>query len=196
MIEQITRQPASEVPRVAIGRIKARAQGRPMEDIIAELFEETAELHAQSNLQAAANLLLDLAMKVIPADSGSVYVADINTSDLYFAAARGPKAEEVMKFRVPMGQGLVGFSAQEGVGLAVSDAQKDPRFFAVISQKLGYDTRSILCAPSQKNGRTYGALQLINKKGNDTFSGDEMNLLSYLSHQFAEYLEATGQAGL
>ncbi|MEO1172229.1 MAG: hypothetical protein AAFX94_09270 [Myxococcota bacterium] len=38
--------------------------------------------------------------------------------------------------------------------------------------------------------------KLINKKGNSTFTGDEMNLLSYLAHQFAEYLESTGQAGV
>ncbi|MEM6731785.1 MAG: hypothetical protein AAF658_09520, partial [Myxococcota bacterium] len=36
--EQITRQRASEAPRVAIGRIKAKAQGKPIEDIIADLF--------------------------------------------------------------------------------------------------------------------------------------------------------------
>ncbi|MEM6533309.1 MAG: GAF domain-containing protein [Myxococcota bacterium] len=194
--EQITRQRASESPRVAIGRIRKDAIGRPVEDLIVELFEETAELHSQPDVAAAANMLIDLAMKVIPADSGSVYVADINRSDLFFAAARGPKADEVMKFRVAIGQGLVGFSAQEGVGLAVSDAQRDPRFFSAISEKLGYSTHSILCSPSQRDGRLYGALQLINKKGNSTFTGDEMNLLSYLAHQFAEYLESAGQAGV
>lgn len=194
--EYVTREKATSAPRVPIGRIRAQARGKPIEDLIAELFEETAELHAQAGLEAAAELVLDLAMRVIPSESGSVYVADINASDLFFAAARGPKAAEVMKFRVAIGQGLVGFSTQEGVGLGVSDAEKDPRFFAAISQKLGYDTHSVLCSPAQKNGRVYGALQLINKRGNHTFSGDEMNLLSYLAHQFAEYLENTGQAGV
>ncbi|MEO1172228.1 MAG: hypothetical protein AAFX94_09265 [Myxococcota bacterium] len=155
--EHITRQRASEAPRVAIGRIRKDAVGRPVEDIIAELFEETAELQSQPDVAAAANMLIDLAMKVIPSDSGSVYVADINRSDLFFAAARGPKAAEVMKFRVAIGQGLVGFSAQEGVGLAVSDAQRDPRFFSAISEKLGYSTHSILCSPAQREGRLYGA---------------------------------------
>lgn len=194
--EYVTREKATSAPRVPIGRIRAQARGKPIEDLIAELFEDTAELHAQASLEAAAELVLDLAMRVIPSESGSVYVADINASDLFFAAARGPKAAEVMKFRVAIGQGLVGFSTQEGVGLAVSDAEKDPRFFATISKKLGYNTHSVLCAPAQKNGRVYGALQLINKRGNHTFSGDEMNLLSYLAHQFAEYLENTGQAGV
>ncbi|MEO0815154.1 MAG: hypothetical protein AAFY60_19995, partial [Myxococcota bacterium] len=49
-MEQIVRTPAREQPRVAIGRIRAKAQGKPVEDIIADLFEETSELHSQSDL--------------------------------------------------------------------------------------------------------------------------------------------------
>ena len=46
-----------------------------------------------------------------------------------------------MKFRVPMGQGIVGFAAQEGVSLAVSDVEKDERFCKDIPDKIGYPVR-------------------------------------------------------
>ena len=71
--------------------------------------------------------------------------SDISDDDLQFVAATGPKASEVMKFRVPMGQGIVGFAAQEGVSLAVSDVEKDDRFYKDISDKIGYPVIIVDC---------------------------------------------------
>jgi putative methionine-R-sulfoxide reductase with GAF domain len=194
--EEIKRERARDAaPIAAIGRKPEQPPSRPIEDIIADLFDKTQEMYGLPNLAAVANFILDLAMQLVPADSGAVFVSDINKSDLFFAAARGPKAKEVLKFRVPMGQGIVGFSAQEGVSVAVSDVHKDPRFYAAISKALGYETRSILCAPAVKQGRSFGAVELINKNGGSTFAAHESELVSYLAMQFAEYLESTGQAG-
>ena len=93
-----------------------------------------------------------------------------------------------MKFRIKMGQGIVGFCAEEGVGLAVSDVTKDSRFHAAISEKIGYPTRSILCVPMQMEGRIVGALELINKKSSDVFSERYLNIANFVAHQLAEYL--------
>ena len=134
-------------------------------------------------------------MRSVAADSGAVFISDINRSDLFFAAARGPKARDVMKFRVPMGQGIVGFCAQEGVALAVSDVQRDPRFYAAVSQSVGYETRSILCSPAQKEGRVFGAIELINKQQGTSFNNHEVHIVNFLAHEFADYLINTGQTG-
>ena len=58
-----------------------------------------------------------------------------------------------------------------------------------------FETRSILCSPAQQEGRVFGALELINKSGNTTFTRDEVNVLNYLAHELAEYLVNTGQTG-
>jgi len=179
---------------VQIGRGKVTAT-RTVEDMIAELFESTQQMYDKRDFKEAAAFLLELAHKNIPSDSGAVFISDFNRGDLFFAAATGPKAKDVVKFRVGMGQGIVGFSAQEAVSLAVSDVHRDPRFYAKISQSLGYETRSILCAPAQSDGRVYGAIELINKASGSSFSSDEINLLNYLAHEFADYLMNTGQPG-
>ncbi|MCK5690077.1 GAF domain-containing protein, partial [Myxococcota bacterium] len=166
-----------------------------LDDIIDDLFEASQELYDYGDLREAAGFILDLAMKTIPSDSGAVFISDINNQDLYFAAARGPKSDEIMGFRVPMGVGIAGFSAQEGVSLAVSDVHKDPRFYARISQALGYETKSLLCSPAQKEGRVFGAIELINKSKGSAFSANEVNILNYLAHEFADYLIGTGQTG-
>ncbi|OGR14802.1 MAG: hypothetical protein A2341_15690 [Deltaproteobacteria bacterium RIFOXYB12_FULL_58_9] len=191
--ETITQEKASAADRVKIGRVKE--DEKSIDDLLADLFEATQALYDQEDLQAAARLILDLAHDTIPSDAGAVFISDINRMDLFFAAATGPKAEDVLKFRVPMGQGIVGFASQEGVSLAVSDVHKDPRFYANISTALGYETRSILCAPAQVEGRVFGAIELINKKSGSSFTSHEVNLLNYLAHEFADYLINTGQTG-
>ena len=127
-------------------------------------------------------------MEKMPAESGAVLFADVNGRELYFATARGPKAEEVMDFRVPMGKGIAGFCAREGVSLAISDAQVDPRFYRGISEALNYQTQSLVCAPIQHEGRVYGCLELLNRQNGSTFSSSEVNALTYIGKQFAEYI--------
>jgi len=190
----VTREKATGVVAPKIGRAKPAhvEEPRPLDDLMASLFEKTQDLYSKGGAEAAAGFLLDLAMRTVPSDSGSVFISDINRSDLYFAAARGPKAKEVMKFRVPMGQGIVGFCAQEGVALAISDAEKDPRFYAAISEALGYETRSILCSPALKNGRVFGAVELINRAHGTAYTSHEIDIVNYLAHAFADYLISMG----
>jgi putative methionine-R-sulfoxide reductase with GAF domain len=158
-------------------------------DFLEEVFELTQEADAKTSKEDALVYMLDLAMSKIGTDAGSVLLADINQHDLYFGAARGPKAEEVKSFRIKMGQGIVGFCVEEGVGLAVSDVNKDPRFYAKVSEKIGYDTRSILCVPMLAEGRIFGALELINRKESDSFSERDLNIANFIAHHLAEFLQ-------
>ena len=164
------------------------------EDVLVDLFERTPAVFGKGR-DEALYFLLDLAMEKIPADAGSVYVADLNRRDLRFAAARGPKADALLKLgmTVPMGRGFVGFCAQEGVGIAINDAQRDPRFYKEVADRLGYETKSIMTTPIVSHGRTLGALQLINKKGSSAFTPGELAVLHYLAHQAAAYLESRGE---
>lgn len=169
-----------------------RQDEKVSESIIEDVFLEIQPIHeGEKGMEEVVNFVMDLAMEKINAESGSVLFADTSGSELYFAAARGPKASEIMDFRVPMGQGIVGFCSKEGVSLAVSDAQNDPRFYEDISESLGYKTDSLLCAPIQFKGRVYGAVELVNKKGGSTFTSDETNALSYIGRQLAEYVNRT-----
>lgn len=188
--QNVIREKASGASAIQMGRVPKKQ--KPIEDIIDELFASTQRMYEQKHAKGAASFVLALAQRTIASDAGSVLIADINRNDLYFVAATGSKADDVMKFRVPMGQGIVGFCAQEGVSLAVSDVHRDERFYAKIAKSLGFETKSLLCAPVQQEGRVYGAIELVNKKFTTSFTRDEVNILNYLAHQFAEYLVNTG----
>lgn len=186
------RAPSAAPPGgVSIGR-SLEEDSEATADYLEEVFERSQEIAAQPDRTRAMYFMLDLAMGKIGSDAGSVLLSDINEHDLFFGAARGPKAREVSSYRVKMGQGIVGFCAEEAVGLAVSDVNRDPRFYAAISEHIGYATRSILCVPMMNMGQVTGALELINKKGSDFFTERDLNVASFLAHQLAEHLQRQG----
>jgi hypothetical protein len=173
-----------------IGRAQRRNQKEEIEDLLAEVFERVQEVYAQKDPDAALYYLLDLALEKIPAESGTVFQADAASGDLTFRAVRGPRAKEVLDAQmvIPAGTGVVGFCAVEGVSLALSDIQKDPRYYSVVAQKVKYTPTSVLCAPMMTHGRTFGCLQILNRRDGHLFNEVEVGLLGYIAHQAALYL--------
>jgi len=78
------------------------------------------------------------------------------------------------------------------VSLALSDVQKDPRYYRGVSDRVHYETRSILCSPIIAHGRTFGCMELVNRRETPMFSEYEVGMLSYISHQGALFLDTLG----
>ncbi|MGV3625322.1 MAG: GAF domain-containing protein [Archangium sp.] len=181
----------------SIGRVKstpnaAKTQRQEAEDVLADIFLRVVELGAKSSIEDAMEFVLDLAMEKVPCESASVLRADLATGDLTFIVARGPKAKEIMKAKleIPAGSGIAGFCSAEGVSVAISDVEKDPRFYAEIGERIGYETKSMLCAPMMTHGHSFGCVQLINRKGGPQFLEHEVGVLAYLAHQAALYMNS------
>lgn len=178
-----------EVP--AVGRTPSVADQASITDAVADVFDATQELLLEASVdpKRIADALLDIALAHVPAESGTFYLADLNGHELTFAAVRGPKAEAIKKgrFTVPVGQGIVGFCALEGVCLGVTDIQKDPRYFSAVADAVGYTPRDTLCASAEKDGRLFGAIQLINAK--QGFTAAHMEVLRYIGLTAAQLLE-------
>lgn len=146
-------------------------------------------LSIRGDFSLLINKVMDLCMEAVDCEAGSILEVDEKKNDLFFVAARGPAADQVMKFRIPMGKGIAGYSAESSETLAVSDVYKDPRFFKEISDALKFETRSILCMPINVKGRVYGVIEWINKKGNDVFTADDLEVLKEISHGAASLIE-------
>jgi hypothetical protein len=166
-----------------------RREEKVTESLIEDVFLEIQEIHeGDKDMEEVVNFCMDMAMDKMEPESGSILFADVNGRELYFATARGPKSDEIMDYRVPMGTGIVGFCAREGVSLAISDVEKDPRFYKKISDAIGYETKNLICAPVQHDNRVYGCIELLNKKRSSSFDSNEMNALSYISRQLGKFV--------
>jgi GAF domain-containing protein len=162
--------------------------------VLAELFLEVTELESMRDRVQGLGFVLDLAMRTIGCETGSAFTVNLAEQELAFTVVRGPTAEKLMALglKVPVGVGVVGFCVQENVALAVSDAKEDPRFYPAVSEAVGYETRSLLCAPVASKGIVLGALEVLNKKGGKPFSEKDLAVLSYLAAQTARFLTRLG----
>lgn len=148
----------------------------------ARLWERLLHLFTDvSNPRKNLGSLLDATMEAIPSDAGSVLLMDPVRLDYVFVAARGPVAAKVLKIRLAPGQGIVGAAMLGKHVLAVSDVTKEPRFAADISKALGFPTRSILASPVIHQGDVLGAVELVNKQGDDVWTGPEIEMLERAS---------------
>lgn len=145
---------------------------------------------ARRSLREVAERMLDLALRLVPSTSGAVLFAGLQSKDLFFAAARGPKAAQVMGFRVPLEQGIVGFCVREGVSLAVPRAAQDSRLYRAIGESIGLVPGSVACAPLKHEGRVFGAIELLDREPCEQgYTAADVALLSAVASQFAHWLQ-------
>jgi GAF domain-containing protein len=133
-----------------------------------KLLERVVHLFgAPDHFEEVFEGLLDAVMDYFSVEAASLYVIDSEKDELYIAAARGPKAAEVIamdKTLVP-GEGVAGACFKAGETIVISDTSADERFSKEIPEALGYDVRSMLTTPLSQDGETLGVLQLLNQEG-------------------------------
>ncbi len=153
-----------------------------IDSIVSDIFLATDDLHEKEEKEACRQVL-ELANHYINAEAASIFFSDINSAlkDLVIADASGPVARKIVGVRVPLGKGIVGFCVQNGVKMTVNHVQQNPNFYGKLDQEFGFTTHSILCVPIQHEDRTYGAIELINKKGEDgQWTNNDANVLQSL----------------
>ncbi len=152
-----------------------------IDNIVADIFLATDNLHEKEEA-VAARQVLELANQNVEAEASSIFFSDINSAlkDLIIMEASGPVANKIKGLHVPVGKGIVGFCVQNGVKLTVNNVQQNPNFYGKLDKEFGFKTQSILCVPIQHESRTYGAIELINKKGDGKWTSNDDNVLESL----------------
>ena len=133
-------------------------------------------------------MIVETAAQVINSQAAALFLVDEEHQELVFEIALGQKAEEVKKFRVPMGHGIAGHVAATGQPTATSGAT-DPRQAREIGESVGYIPRTILCVPLFYSDRVIGVLELLDKSNDATFSAVDMHVLGLFANLAAVALE-------
>jgi GAF domain-containing protein len=173
-----------------------RLRRRLADERVAEDLQEALTLAAAAGTIASPvthsrllEMIVETAAHVIFARAAALFLIDEETQELVFEVALGSKAEEVRKFRVPLGHGIAGLVAVSGQPMAVSDAETDPRHAADIAQSVGYTPQSILCVPLFYRDQIIGVLELLDKEGAPSFSATDMEDLGLFANQAAVAIE-------
>lgn len=134
-----------------------------------------------TSLDANMEAVMDVLMNDMDVEAGSILLIDPEAQEFFFASTRGPVAEEIKKVRFPIDRGIAGAAAQGRRSVAVSEVNKDPRFYREITDQLGFEVRSLLAVPVLFRGESIGVVELINKREGNDFLGTEVEAVEKVS---------------
>jgi GAF domain-containing protein len=166
------------------------------------------EVRASVSLAAVANaiaapvtqsqllgMIVETAAHIIDAQAASLLLVDEQNQELVFEVTLGQKASDVKKLRVPLGHGIAGLVAVTGQPMATSGGQHDPRQAVDIAERVGYMPETILCMPLFHHDKVIGVLELLDKRGAQSFTPADMDALGLFANQAAVAIELSRTQG-
>lgn len=132
------------------------------------------------DLKETLNTILSNILDVIQAEAGSIFLVDDHDNTLICRNCQGPK--DITGMQVPFGAGIVGHVAKTRQFDVTPDVKRDKRHYSQIDEQSGFMTKSMISMPLISKDELLGVIQVINKKSEELFSQDEVNLLQSLSN--------------
>ena len=142
-------------------------------DLASQIRGQTAQLASVNQLIRTISSSLDAQTVAASAINGLQALMQVHAASLALVDSAGEiryvmgQPPEVMpalmKFRLRLGQGIVGRVIQTGHSFLSNDVQNEPGFFGEVDRATGFETRSVLCEPLIIQDRVIGAVELINK---------------------------------
>jgi GAF domain-containing protein len=129
-----------------------------------ELLDLLVQVSAETDPQRLVLSILETACRMTSSPDGSVLLFDPERNGLFFAAARGEKAEELMQTwgehssqRVPLGGSNAGQAFTTG-SIITSERSNH---FGEVDRQTGKSSLSILSVPLRVRGKSIGVLQTL-----------------------------------
>ena len=176
------------------------AQGLTVVDKLRKLLDITQKISRSLDVQEVLMLVMDTLESLLPYDAAGIYLlrcpeprehhagdADGGGTSgevtLHAEAVRGYDLEEMLKLRLKVGEGLIGYVAQTGEALIVPDVREDARYYDARRA-----TRSEMVAPVISNDEVIGVFDLESDRPN-AYDCHDLELLKLLASQVAIIIE-------
>jgi len=127
--------------------------------------------------------IIDYALSITSSEAGSILLLD--NDSLVFKIVRGEKAKQLTGTSVEKGKGLIGWVAETGMPVRISNAAQDKRFNPAIDAMTWYETKTILCVPLKTNSAVIGVLEVLNKSDGFAYRERDEQIITYLAEQAA-----------
>ncbi len=158
-------------------------------DSMQNLMEAVEQPLPEAELMELLSEVLGNALRTISASDGSLLVLDEDNNELVFVITQGDTAKEQLTWqRLPPGEGIAGWVANNRRATIVNDAQADDRFYPAMDRETGFKTQSVLAAPIIGGGRVLGVIELLNKQDDKLFSVVDLPLLTLMCRFSGELL--------
>lgn len=143
---------------------------------LAAIFEIGKALNEEGEPAVLFQLIVDRAVSLMGASSGSIILLDRESGVLRIEAERGLGDEVKERVRLRIGEGITGWVAREGKPVLVPDVREDPRYVEANPK-----VRSEMAVPIMWGSEVVGVLNLDHYEP-QAFTDEDLELLIALGH--------------
>jgi adenylate cyclase len=144
-----------------------------------EFLEVVTEISSELKLGPLLAKLIATITRMLDAERSTLFINDHKKNELYTEVGEGLGATQI---RFPNDRGIAGAVFQSRETINIPHAYADLRFNPAFDRQTGFFTRSILCVPViNKQGKTIGVTQVLNKRGGLFTAEDEARLKAFTS---------------
>ncbi|GIK59030.1 MAG: GAF domain-containing sensor histidine kinase [Chloroflexi bacterium] len=155
---------------------------------LSALYEVSSQLGKSLDLDEVLNEVMDAIIQLTGAERGFLMLYDETTGQLVTRAARNVDQKTIEGDAMNISRTVVERAVASGEGILTSNAQEDARF-AGQQSVVGYQLRSIMCAPLQARGFTLGAVYVDNRLFSGVFETADLDLLMTFANQASVAIE-------
>ncbi|MCB0016391.1 MAG: GAF domain-containing sensor histidine kinase [Anaerolineales bacterium] len=152
------------------------------------LLEISTQLSSTLDLNRLLQMVIDLSTELTDTEVASILLVDERTGELRFVASSnsGVGVEDVV---VPLEGSLAGWIVLNGKPLVSTDVKADNRHFQGVDDSTKFVTRTLLGVPLISRNKVIGCLEVLNKKGSDDYTDQDIFLTEALASQAAVAIE-------
>lgn len=167
----------------SVETLLARSDPR-ISDQLQLLADMGQDFAASMDIEATVARALERITAHMNAVGGALFLLDPGEETITCRACVGPS--NITGLTLKADQGIVGRCVQNNVGEIVRDVTKDPNWASQVDEESGFTTRSILCAPMSVKNQRIGAIEMVNKQGDDgLFTDSDLYMLQALTSSAA-----------
>jgi len=142
-----------------------------------EYFDVVSDLISEIDLGVLLQKVMAEATKILNCERSTLFINDEKTNELFSQVGEGLGVTQI---RFPNHLGIAGTVFTSGESINIPHAYADLKFNPDFDKKTGFFTRSILCVPViNKDGKTIGVTQALNKHGGPFLDEDESRLKAF-----------------
>jgi diguanylate cyclase (GGDEF)-like protein len=157
-----------------------------MSDSLRAIADLTAELQLRHSLEEILQLVIDRAALILGVRQASIRLLDATRTRLLVGCRAGAPVHENASFEFRVGEGLVGWVAQQNLALQLGRVADDPRFMARDDQRQAF--QSFLAVPLSHEGQCIGVISATHTEPG-FFTDEHHKLLTLLSGLCSPHIE-------
>ena len=140
----------------------------------------------KSNINLELSRLMDMLLKLLEADSATLYLLDKPNKELVFEVVKGPAYKKIKGMRLRSDQGIAGHVAGNGKPYISNNLEKDKQWLRL---KTGYEQRNMMAVPLKAKKNVIGVIEVLNKAKGGNFTKADLDVLTHVANHFYRLIE-------